>query len=146
MAKESMGLAQMVVPMLTYVDGLAALEWLVKAFGFHEITRMLGDDGILMHGEVLTETGGRIMLANGQSGYQSPKQLSTHYAPAKMWQSVPWVVNGTLVYINDVDMHYERAVAVGAVILTPPEDGFPARRYRAEDVEEQHWMFMQIQA
>ena len=31
--------------MLSYEDGIAAMEWLAKAFGFRECTRMLGSDG-----------------------------------------------------------------------------------------------------
>ena len=31
-----------VIPMLSYEDGVAALEWLAKAFGFRERTRIKG--------------------------------------------------------------------------------------------------------
>jgi hypothetical protein len=31
-----------VIPMLAYEDGAAALDWLAKAFGFRERTRMKG--------------------------------------------------------------------------------------------------------
>src|SRR5689334_2270681 len=41
-----------VIPMLSYEDGIAALEWLAKAFGFRERTRMLWPDGRLSHGEM----------------------------------------------------------------------------------------------
>ena len=34
------------------------------------------------------------------------------------------------------------AKAAGAVILSEPEDGPPARRYRVEDLEGHRWMFM----
>ena len=44
---------QDVVPMLTYEDGPAAMDWLAVAFGFQEITRMLNADGSLSHGEML---------------------------------------------------------------------------------------------
>ena len=33
-----------VIPMLSYEDGVAALDWLAKAFGFRERMRMLGPD------------------------------------------------------------------------------------------------------
>ena len=54
-----------------------------------------------------------------------------------------WIIDGVLVYVDDVDAHYARAVAAGAGILSELEDGFPARRYRVEDVEGHRWMFMQ---
>jgi hypothetical protein len=47
-----------VIPMLSYEDGPAALDWLVQAFGFRERTRVLGDDGQLLHGEVETDYAG----------------------------------------------------------------------------------------
>ena len=36
-----------------------------------------------------------------------------------------------------------RAKQAGAVILSEPEAGPPARRYRVEDLEGHRWMFMQ---
>ncbi len=51
-----------VIPMLAYEDGVAALEWLARAFGFRERARQIGADGMLTHGEM--EAGdGIIMLA-----------------------------------------------------------------------------------
>ena len=51
-----------VVPMIAYENGVAALDWLSRVFGFRERTRMLGPDGRLAHGEM--EAGdGLIMLA-----------------------------------------------------------------------------------
>lgn len=53
------------------------------------------------------------------------------------------MIDGVLVYVTDVDAHFAQAQAVGATILTAPEDGFPGRRYRVEDLEGHRWMFMQ---
>ena len=52
------------------------------------------------------------------------------------------MIDGTLVYVSDVDAHYENAKLHGATILSPPEEGPPARRYRVEDLEGHRWMFM----
>lgn len=131
-----------VIPMLTYEDGPAALDWLAKAFGFQEVTRWLDDDGRLAHGEMTTGSG-RIMLAAATPAYQSPKHHREQCAAAHAWSQVPWVINGVLVYVADVDTHFAHAQAAGATILTALEDGFPGRRYRAEDLEGQRWMFMQ---
>jgi uncharacterized glyoxalase superfamily protein PhnB len=53
------------------------------------------------------------------------------------------VIDGVLVFVDDLDAHYEQAKSAGATILTEPEDGPPSRRYRAEDLEGHRWMFMQ---
>jgi uncharacterized glyoxalase superfamily protein PhnB len=144
MATETIVHTQDVTPMLAYEDGSAAMDWLAKAFGFREVTRMFDSDGRLSHGEMIAGVnGGHIMLASAPRGYQSQKRLREQYSPAREWLAVPWVVDGVLVYVDDVDAHFARAKAAGATILTEPEDGFPARRYRAEDLEGHRWMFMQ---
>lgn len=129
-----------VIPMFAYEDGIAALEWLARAFGFTEVARMCDSEGRLSHGEMLVGNG-RIMLAT-TSHYQSPKTHRAHCEAAKRWSDVPWVVDGALVYVEDIDAHFARAKAAGARILTELEDGFPGRRYRAEDLEGHRWMFM----
>ena len=131
-----------VVPMLAYEDGVAALEWLARAFGFRERTRMFWPDGRLSHGEM--EAGeGVIMLVTPTPDYESPKRHREGCERARACSAVPWVIDGVLMYVEDVDAHYERAKREGAVILSEIEDGFPGRRYRAEDLEGHRWMFLQ---
>ena len=133
---------QDVIPMLTYENGTAALDWLAAAFGFAEVTRWLTPQGGLSHGE-MTAGNGRIMLAEATPAYESPRHHREHCAAAQAWSQVPWVIDGVLVYVDDIDTHYARAKAAGATILSEPEDGPPARRYRVEDLEGHRWMFMQ---
>ena len=135
------GAPPVVIPMLAYEDGFAALAWLSRAFGFRERTRMAGPDGRLAHGEM--EAGdGLVMLATPSPHYESPRTHRASCERARRWSEVPWVIDGVLVYVPDVDAHYARARAAGAIILSEPEDGFPGRRYRAEDPEGHRWMFM----
>jgi PhnB protein len=132
---------QGVVPMIAYADGVAALDWLHRAFGFEERTRML-DGGRLSHGEM--DTGhGMVMLATPSPDYEGPRRHREHCERTRAWSTVSWVVDGVLVYVDDVDAHHRRAVEAGATILTPPEDGDPGRRYRAEDLEGHRWMFLE---
>ena len=130
-----------VIPFLTYEDGIAALEWLAKAFGFTETARLTSSDGRLSHGE-MSVGDSQIMLASPSPDYQGPKRHRVNCATAAAWSALPWIIDGVLVYVDDVDAHYARAKAAGAVILSEPEDGPPARRYRAEDLEGHRWMFM----
>ncbi len=138
MANETQG----VVPMLSYADGAAALDWLARAFGFRELERMIGDDGGLAHAEMETG-GGLIMLATPTPDYVGPRRHRESCEAARRWSQVPYVIDGLLVYVEDVGAHYERAKAAGAVLLSEPEDGPPGRRYRAEDLEGHRWMFME---
>jgi uncharacterized glyoxalase superfamily protein PhnB len=131
-----------VVPMIAYEDGVAALEWLARAFGFRERTRMLGPNGELGHGEL--EAGdGLIMLATPTPDYESPKRHREHCERARKWSEVPFVIDGTLVEVDDVDAHCARARQAGALILSEPEDGGAGRLYRVEDLEGHRWMFLQ---
>jgi uncharacterized glyoxalase superfamily protein PhnB len=133
---------QDVIPMLDYEDGPAAMDWLAKAFGFQEVTRMIGEDGLLAHGE-MTIGSGRIMMGTATADYESPKHHREHCERARKWSEVPYIIDGVLVYVEDVDAHYRRAVEAGARILSEPEDGGFGMRYRAEDLEGHRWMFME---
>jgi uncharacterized glyoxalase superfamily protein PhnB len=133
---------QAVVPMIAYGDGPAAMDWLTTAFGFVERQRWLNDDGSLSHGEMIAG-GGLVMMATPTPQYEGPKRHREHCERARAWSQVPWVVDGVMVHVDDVDAHFRQAKEAGATILSEPEDGFPGRRYRVEDLEGHRWMFLQ---
>jgi uncharacterized glyoxalase superfamily protein PhnB len=129
--------------MLDYEDGAAAIAWLEKAFGFREVLRFADPDGRVTHAE-LRAGSGVIMLASAPTPhYECPRRHRQSCVSARLWMAVPWVIDGVLVYVDDVRSHYARAKAEGAIILTEPEEGFPGLRYRAEDIEGHRWMFLQ---
>lgn len=133
---------QAVTPFLYYEDGAAAMDWLAAAFGFVERTRWLADDGTLDHGEMIAGEG-LVMMAGGLPAYESPRRHREHCAAAAAWSTVPWVINGVLVRVADVDAHFARAKRAGARILSEPEDRPYGRGYRAEDLEGHRWMFQE---
>jgi uncharacterized glyoxalase superfamily protein PhnB len=131
-----------VIPMIAYEDGPAALDWLSRAFRFKERTRMTDADGRLTHAEM--EAGdGLVMLATPSPDYRGPRRHREECEQARRWSTVPYVVDGVLVRVDDVEAHYQRARAAGARILSPPEDTPHGRQYRAEDLEGHRWMFVQ---
>jgi uncharacterized glyoxalase superfamily protein PhnB len=129
------------VPMVAYEDTAAAVDWLVAAFGFQECgSRYVMDDGTIGHAEV--EIGGEIvMLATPNREYQSPRRHRETCEAADRWLDNPWVVDGVLVRVDDLDAHHARAVSAGANVIRPPEDGPTGRLYTAEDLEGHRWMF-----
>jgi len=131
-----------VIPMIAYEDGPKAMDWLSSAFGFKERTRMVGEDGRLSHGEMQAGEG-VIMLATPTPDYQAPRRHRAECEPTQKWSSVPYIVDGVLVYVDDVNAHYARAKQRGATILSEPEADDYGKRYRAEDVEGHRWMFIQ---
>ena len=119
-----------ITPYLDYEDVASALDWLTRAFGFHERLRMPGPDGKITHAEMeLAES--VIMMGHPDPNYQNPKRTG----------HVSQLVS---VYVDDVDNHFEQAKRAGATILAEPEDQFYGdRRYLAEDLEGHHWNFAQ---
>ncbi len=133
---------QQIIPMLSYENGVAALDWLCEAFGFAEKTKWLDDTGRLTHGEIaLGES--IIMLASPTPDYISPARLRKECAISAKMYTIPYIINGVLVYVKDIESHFNRAKAKGATILSAIETGGPGTRYRAEDLEGQRWMFME---
>ena len=131
-----------VIPMIAYEDGPKAMDWLSTAFGFKERTRMVTKEGRLSHGEM--EAGdGLIMLATPSPDYHGPRKHREQCEQAARWSSVPYIVDGVLVYVPDVAGHYERSRRGGARILSELEESQDGKRYRAEDIEGHRWMFLE---
>jgi uncharacterized glyoxalase superfamily protein PhnB len=129
--------------MIAYEDTASAIDWLSRAFGFAERgDRYVMDDGTIGHAEL--EIGGQVMmLATPSREYQGPKTHRESCEAAARWLDNPWVVDGLLVLVDDLDAHHAQAVAAGANVIRPPEDGPAGRLYTAEDLEGHRWMFQQ---
>jgi uncharacterized glyoxalase superfamily protein PhnB len=134
-----------VIPMLSYEDVGRAADWIAQAFGFRETGRWADPDGRVTH--VNTELdGGMVMLGSPSPDYQSPRHHAEVCDLARAWSTTPYVVDGVLVYVADIESHFERARASGVTFLSPLEDdpGVGQRNYRAEDLEGHRWMFAQL--
>jgi uncharacterized glyoxalase superfamily protein PhnB len=136
---------QRAVPMISYENVAAAIDFLVEAFGFSERERYTESDGTVSHAELELD-GAIVMLGWPGADYQSPARHADVCEHARRWLSVPWVIDGVLVYVDDVDRHCEHARASGATILREPEDQPYGRLYGAADREGHRWMFMQLPA
>src|SRR4051812_47398505 len=88
----------------------AALDFYKKAFGATEIMRMPGPDGIIGHAEIRIGDS-PIMLADEhpKMGYRGPKALGG--TPVSL-----------LLYVEDVDACFQRAIAAGAAVQRPVQD------------------------
>ena len=135
------GLTQ-VVPMLSYEEVGAAMDWLVRAFGFREQRRLTDAAGNVNHGELALGEG-VIMLGRPSVHYQSPRHHREECESARRWSQVPFVIDGVLVHVEDLDAHRARARSAGATILSEIEDEPYGRLYRAEDHEGHRWMFVE---
>jgi len=118
----------------TYREPRAAVDWLVRAFGF-EMTMAIespDDDPTMCHYEMAIDGRGRIMVGGEWAEWaRSPASMggvntqSTHVA-----------------LTGDLDGHCERARGAGATIAAEPETQFYGdRTYRAVDLEGHVWTF-----
>jgi uncharacterized glyoxalase superfamily protein PhnB len=120
-----------IIPHLPYENGVEAVEWLGRAFGFREIREARHESPGGLHAEM--ELGaGRIMIGTpGGHGAFPPKGSGN---PSQLLS----------VYVEDVDAHCARARAAGATICAELEDKFYGDRvYEALDLEGHRWSFHQ---
>lgn len=116
-------------PYLVYKDAAAALQWFTDAFGFKKTTEILGSDGSVLHAEM--SFGGSVIMLGAATEDQN-EQTSWNLPMGR----------GIYVYVEDLDAHFERAMANGAKIVYPPEDTeWGTRRYRALDLDGYEWSF-----
>ncbi len=123
---------QRILPYLNYADPKPVIEFLINAFGFEQGLLLDMPDGSVGHCE-LQMNGETLMLSSEfpEGGLSSPKSLGGVHATV-------------LVYVDDVDAHFEHARAAGAEIVEEPTDQFYGdRTYRALDPEGVGWEFHQ---
>lgn len=117
-----------VVPYLLYEDAGAAMDWLIRVFGFTERLRDEQDDGLVRHGELLAGSGGVIMLGSPGSGYRGPAKLGE-------------VTQLVCVTVTDLQAHWDRAQAAGADMTDISARAGQARSYLVDDPEGHRWYF-----
>jgi uncharacterized glyoxalase superfamily protein PhnB len=136
-------MSQRIVPFIGYEDASTAIEWLGRAFGFHEKREARYEEsGTIAHAELHLD-GATIYLSTPR-GYASPRRVREDSELARRAYDNPWVIDGHFVEVDDVGDHHARAAAAGATILREPEEpGHGYRVYTAEDLEGHRWMFGQ---
>lgn len=133
---------QRAIPMLAYEDAGRAADWITKVFGFRETERF--HDGVGTVTDVALDLdGAEVLVGHPTDAYQGPRRHAQACALARQWLETPYIVDGVVVYVDDVDTHFGRAKRGGAKILTEPEGDERERKYRVEDLEGHRWMFAQ---
>ena len=87
------------------VDGATRFaEWCVEAFGAHRRNQMEGPDGRVGHGEI--QIGDSVIMYADSNEQMPPSSV------------------GLMLYVDDVDAAFARAVAAGASVQEEPSDKF----------------------
>ncbi len=115
-----------IFPALRYKNAPAAVDWLVRAFGFEKQAVHASPDGGIAHAQL-------------QLGPAVVGLSSAHDIPGNPWSNVR---QGLYVHVKDVDAHHDRAVAAGAELIMPLTDmSYGSREYGARDVDGRLWGF-----
>ena len=125
---------------LFYDDPAAAIDWLVRAFGFEIRLRIEEDGGGIAHSELLYGEA-LVMVSSAR-----PERAA--------WRRSPKAIGGfctqsLMLFVDDVDAHCAAARAAGATIATEPAttdygpDYWIDRGYEAIDCEGHHFWFIQ---
>ena len=99
---------QRVIPMLAYEDAGLAAEWISKVFGFREQERFHNGVGTVTD-VVLELDGAIVMVGHPTDAYQGPRRHAQACALARQWLETSFIVDGLVVYIDDVDTHFGRS-------------------------------------
>lgn len=128
---------------LYYDDARAAIDWLCKAFGFELRLLVEGDGGRIEHSE-LTYGEGVVMV--GEARPDKLERMPYVRSPSQVGGGN---TQNMMVYVDDVEAHYARAKAAGAVIDAELEthdygdDYWADYGYGCRDIGGHHWWFFQ---
>jgi MerR family transcriptional regulator, thiopeptide resistance regulator len=118
-----------ITPLLVYRDIAAAHDFLVTAFGFAPGGVSSDDQGHAVHGEVC--------VGDEMIWLHRVTEAHRMATPGEAARS-----GGLVVFVDDVDAHYARAVAAGVHIDGAPQDQpYGQREYGASDPEGHRWWF-----
>ena len=122
-----------IIPTLRYTDAPAAIDWLCRAFGFEEHLVVPGDNGLILHAQLVFGNG-MVMVGSARDDDFGKLQ-----APGSMSGTV---TQSAYVIVSDVDEHHARAKAADAEVVMPPEDQhYGGRLYSCRDPEGNLWNF-----
>ncbi|WP_017301471.1 VOC family protein [Nodosilinea nodulosa] len=122
-----------VIPTLRYRDAAAAIDWLCKAFGFEKHLVVPGENGAIAHAELVFGNG-MIMVGSAANGGAFDRLQQPPKSPGDVVNQSPYIV------VEDIDSHYERAIAAGAKIALPLTDqDYGGRDYSCHDPEGHLW-------
>jgi uncharacterized glyoxalase superfamily protein PhnB len=123
-----------IIPTIRYKDASAALEWLCNAFGFEKHLIVPGENGSIVHAQLVFGNG-MIMLGSVRNDDFNQLQQPPSMSGSVVSQS-PYIV------VEDVDEHYARAIAAGAEVVIPIKDeDYGGRDYSCRDPEGFLWNF-----
>ncbi len=119
---------------LRYENAKAAIDWLVKAFGYKEHLVVPGKGNKIEHAQ-LTFGNGMIMLSSPRDTLYGKFVKS----PAEMGG---FITQSPYIIVEDIDSHYLNAKNCGAeMIVDLKEEDYGGKTYTCKDPEGHIWTF-----
>jgi uncharacterized glyoxalase superfamily protein PhnB len=126
--------AATVIPTMRYNDAAAAIAWLCEAFGFEKHLVVSGEDGTIVHAQLVFGNG-MVMLGSARESEFKDLQKPPSALGGAVSQS-PYII------VDDADKHYTRAVAAGAeIVIEIKDEDYGGRGYSCLDPEGHVWNF-----
>jgi len=124
-----------IIPSLRYKDCPKAIEWLGAAFGFTPHLVVPGQDGRILHAQMVSD-GQMVMLGSAHEGDAFGR---LHSSPLELEG-----LNTASIYmiVADADAHYALAIGHGAeIVLDLKDEAYGGRGYTCKDFEGHLWNF-----
>jgi uncharacterized glyoxalase superfamily protein PhnB len=124
-----------IVPSLRYRNALAAIDWLIRAFGFEKQAVYLGPDNntTVMHAQ-LTFGNGMVMLGSVDNGSEASK-LTAQPDEIGLRET-----KGIYLIVSDADAVHATAKAAGAEMVLDIRDmDYGGRAFTCRDLEGHLW-------
>jgi uncharacterized glyoxalase superfamily protein PhnB len=122
-----------IIPAMRYRDALAAIEWLVRAFGFEKNAVYMGEGDLVMHAQ-LTFGNGMVMLGSAQNGGDYSHLMAQ---PDEIGMRE---TQSACLIVRDADAVYATAKAAGAVMVMDIADAsYGGRGFTCRDPEGHLW-------
>ena len=129
-----------------YDDPAKAIDWLCRAFGFEVRLKVEGDDGAIVHSELIFGEGLVMVAGAGRKDPDKEAWQGKYVSPRSIQGGN---TQSIALFVDDADAHCTRARAAGAQVIREPrtedygDDYWSDRTYGALDLEGHLWWFMQ---
>jgi uncharacterized glyoxalase superfamily protein PhnB len=123
-----------IIPTMRYKDAPTAIEWLCKAFGFEKHLVVPGENGTIAHAQL--SFGNAMIMLGSENDNEYGKLLRTPKDLNGFNTQAPYIV------VEEVDEHYQGAIAAGAeIVLDIKDEDYGGRGYSCQDPEGYIWNF-----
>ena len=122
-----------IIPGMRYRDAPAAIEWLCSSFGFSRNLVVPGPGDTIAHAQLVLGDG---MIMLGSVADDDYGQM------VKTPQEAGGNTQSAYVVVDEIDAHYQRAMAAGAeIVMEIADQEYGGRLYSAKDPEGYLWNF-----